>query len=409
MEPISPFFPSSESDPFSDIEQTINLEFNELIEAVVRRKEQLLTELKTLREQHKDPDPDLEIVRKIRELETSKTKLIQHCGEMAPSAMKTEMAKSIQKLGQQIDDLERSFAPSSVKVELSCDIQSLKQAISDIGKVFLKTEKGKMKRIQRDYSHIKSPLFRVSNFGSSERRMKNPFGVCIDDSTDLVYIADSGNHRVQVWTLRGDYVSTFCNELLKYPSRIVLVNEALFVSDTDQSSIFKFKRSDFSLLARSEKLAYPCGVCSDSNWIYVSDKTEIVVLNKNLLFSKRFRGCIKECYDIQIRNSMIYALEVDANIIKLIDSDTGYLMNTVISDRDGVRFDFACSFCMDQSGNFLITDWKSDQVKIVAGDGTLLRLIKTSEWKLKKPQGIAVSERQDKVVIVFAVGVFLII
>ena len=67
----------TDSDPFSDVEQKITLKFNQLIEAVIRKREQLLAELRALEEQHKDGN--LEIVNQIKELEISKNELAQYC------------------------------------------------------------------------------------------------------------------------------------------------------------------------------------------------------------------------------------------------------------------------------------------------------------------------------------------
>ena len=130
-----------------------------------------------------------------------------------------------------------------------------------------------------------------------------------------------------------------------------------------------------------------------------------MVFNTDLTFLRKFTVRIGECFDIKIKNSILYVLELNENIMKLLDSNTGDLMKTVSTDRDGVKFGNACYFCLDQSGNFLITNWKSDQIKIIAGDGTPLRLINTSEWELSQPQGIEVS-KSNKIAVVFGIGIF---
>ena len=120
---------------------------------------------------------------------------------------------------------------------------------------------------------------------------------------------------------------------------------------------------------------------------------------------RSFEGSIKECYDINVKNSIIYVLEVVLNEIKLLDSNTGDLVRTVTTDRDGVKFGNECDFCLDENGNFLITNWKTNQIKIITGDGTLLRLIDTSKWKLNNPRGIGVS-KTNNIVVVFGIGIF---
>ena len=397
----TPPIPTSESDPFSDLEQQITLKFNQLIEAVMRRREQLLTELRALRKQY--TDKNLDIVHEIEELETSKNELTQHCSEMRANVAKLEIEKTIQKLQQQIDDLKMKIPSSlSVEVELSCDTQKLEQTISDLGKICVnKSEKIEEKVLQRDYSLIKSPLFKVEN------QLKHPCGLYIDNSTNLVYIADRDDRRIKVWTLDGDYVSEFGEEVLECPERITLTNKALFVTDYSQKCIFKFQLSNFSLLARSHfEMVYACAICSSTDEVFiVNDKNIILVLNTDLKVLKKFSGSIKECYDINVNSSILYVLEVGGNEIKLLESKTGNLIKTVLTNKGGVSFDNACHFCLDQNGNFLITNWFTNQIKIIAEDGTLLRLFNTSDWELVKPYGIEASN-SNKIVLVFGCGVF---
>ena len=397
----TPPIPTSESEPFSDLEQQITLKFNQLIEAVMRRRELLLTELRALRKQYTYKNPD--IVHEIEELETSKNELTQHCSEMRANVAKLEIEKSILKLQQQIDDLKMKIPSSlSVEVELSCDTQKLEQTISDLGKICVnKSEKIEEKVLQRDYSLVKSPLFKVKN------KLKYPYGLYIDDSTNLVYIADSSDKRIKVWTLDGDYVCTFGEEVLKCPKRVTLTNKALFVTDRDNSCIFKFQLFNLSLLARSDfEMVYASAICSSTDEVFaVDDKNIILVLNTDLKVLKKFSGSIKECVDIKIKNSILYALEFSENEIKLLDSKTGNSIKTVTTNNDKVCFNNACYFCLDQNGNFLITNWRTNQIKIIAEDGTPLRLFNTSDWELDKPQGIEVSN-SNKIVLAFGCGVF---
>ena len=386
----------SDRDPFSDVEEKITLKFNQLIEAVMGRRDQLLTELKVLRRKHRDED--FEILPQITELETSKNELTQTCGEVRTNGAKIEMEKSIQNLEEQIDNLKQKMSSSTVGIDLSCDTQKLEQTINYLGKI----EEIK----QRDYSLIKSPLFKASEFGSLQKQLNNPIGLYIDNPTDLVYIADRGNRRIQVWSLDGNYRRTFGESVLENPHKITITNRALFVTDYDQNSVFKFQLSNFQTLASYNELVFPSAICSSTDRVFVvSDRNAIIVLNTDLQFMESFTEYIERCYDIKVNNSIIYALEVNTNKIKLLDADTGCLVRIVNTDRDGTKFENACHFCLDLNGNFLITNWTTNQIKIISGDGTLLRLIGTSKWKLEKPRGIEVS-KASKIALVFATGIF---
>ena len=122
----------------------------------------------------------------------------------------------------------------------------------------------------------------------------------------------------------------------------------------------------------------------------VDDKNIILILNTDLKV---------------LKNYYLYALEFSENELKLLESNTGNLIRTVTTNKDRVSFQNACNFCLDQNGNFLITNWRTNQIKIIAEDGTLLRLFNTSDWELVKPQGIEVSN-SNKIVLAFGCGVF---
>ena len=79
----------------------------------------------------------------------------------------------------------------------------------------------------------------------------------------------------------------------------------------------------------------------------VSDRNTIIVLNTDLQFIESFTEYIERCYDIKVNKYIIYALEVNTNKIKLLDSDTGFLMRIVNTDRDGTKFENAFHFCLD--------------------------------------------------------------
>ena len=133
----------------------------------------------------KHTDENLEILHQITELETSKNEL---CSEVRTNVAKIEIEKSIQNLEEQIDNLKKKMSSSSVRIDLSCDTQKLEQAINYLGKI----EEIK----QRDYSLIKSSLFKASEFGSLQKQLNNPIRLYSDNPTDLVYIADRGNRRI---------------------------------------------------------------------------------------------------------------------------------------------------------------------------------------------------------------------
>ena len=61
---------------------------------------------------------------------------------------------------------------------------------------------------RREYNEVGSTLMRFGQYGSKKREFKSPFGVACDQSGHI-YVADSYNHRVQVFGTKGEFVHFF--------------------------------------------------------------------------------------------------------------------------------------------------------------------------------------------------------
>ena len=46
-------------------------------------------------------------------------------------------------------------------------------------------------------------------FGVNEGELQNPFGLAVDEVNGFIYVADTANHRIQVFSIYGDYISFF--------------------------------------------------------------------------------------------------------------------------------------------------------------------------------------------------------
>ncbi|KAI6656923.1 NHL repeat containing protein [Oopsacas minuta] len=389
-----------EINPFTEVEREINLIFNVIFDVVRKRKETVLAELSALRQYHEEKN--VSAIVSIKDLEASKAELDGYYQQLKVNIAKLEMEKTIKKLEQQLFELRKDLA--TVNVLFSCDTHKMGQDIANFGQIIVTSIQN-----TRDYSLIESPVKTLSKFGLMCNEFIKPRGVHIDNSTDIAYIADSANGRIQMWKMEGEYVAEFGRETLKYPYGTTILDGAIFITDLDHNSIFKFNLLDYSLIARSDsispkcKLENPYGICSEADEVFVlhNDKC-IEVFNNELSYERSISSRIKSCTDMKIRNSILYLLEVKKNEIKLINSKKGNLIKSINTKKDGVSFGVACHFCLDQKNNFLITNWKTNQIKIVSEDGDVIRLIDTTEWNCLEPMGIAISH--NRIVVVFQSG-----
>ena len=81
--------------------------------------------------------------------------------------------------------------------------------------------------------------------GSGPGELNHPFDVAVDGNGDI-YVADSGNRRIQVFTSAGMFLRQFGQGSLLSTSEIrgiALTNEGLWVSDKESERIYLFGRA----------------------------------------------------------------------------------------------------------------------------------------------------------------------
>ncbi|KAI3386388.1 hypothetical protein SNEBB_007848 [Seison nebaliae] len=109
-------------------------------------------------------------------------------------------------------------------------------------------------------------------------KFSSPTAIAYDIRTELIYICDKGNHRIQIYTINGNYVSQFGRKGTKHgnlssPTYLALSqqHERLYVSDTFNHRIEVFDLKGEFMFSIGEKgtkfgqLRYPRGIAVDVN------------------------------------------------------------------------------------------------------------------------------------------------
>ncbi|MFH1612184.1 MAG: NHL repeat-containing protein [bacterium] len=82
------------------------------------------------------------------------------------------------------------------------------------------------------------------NFGKKEKEFNDPTSLSID-KYENIYVLDSGNSRLQVFDKEGNFINVFAQEelgqSLKLPKDIFISNNFLYISDTLNNRILKYK------------------------------------------------------------------------------------------------------------------------------------------------------------------------
>ena len=155
-------------------------------------------------------------------------------------------------------------------------------AVNSRGEIFV-SEYGLTERVQQFSAHGKSVLNGFGHMGDGPGEFNRPEGLCVDKQ-DRLYVADSCNHRIQIFDAQGKFLRAYGKAgraagELSYPYDIVVDAEGRqYVCEFGNSRIQVFDAGDHPIEiiggpgAEPGQFANPWGVALDSHGnLYVAD------------------------------------------------------------------------------------------------------------------------------------------
>jgi sugar lactone lactonase YvrE len=117
-------------------------------------------------------------------------------------------------------------------------------------------------------------ILQIGGPGSGPGELAAPWGVAVDQDGSL-YVADTGNHRVQVFSRTGAFLRSWGSlgaapGQLDGPTGIAVCSGNVYVADTNNGRIQRFDGSG-NLLAVYGGLSAPHGLACDDLYLYVAD------------------------------------------------------------------------------------------------------------------------------------------
>lgn len=86
------------------------------------------------------------------------------------------------------------------------------------------------------------------NSGSSEKSLYNPEDMAVDRQTNKIYIADTGNKRIVIVSLQGEYIGEFGAGTLSQPMGLAINNGKLFVCDKANKLVYVYSLENLELV-----------------------------------------------------------------------------------------------------------------------------------------------------------------
>ena len=386
------------------VRENVKSTFLELFECLKRRENELLSELdKILESYHSYRNEFVKVTQQKKDLERLKQMNEQ---ELQSSSAKEFIGNHLKEIKKELNLMKEPTQPQMVI--FACN--NNKRLLSEIDKL------GEYVKNTRIYYKSKvDSVVGVCKRGKGVDQLYSPWGVTVDNTTGMIYVADYGNNCVKVFDNTGKYLSKigdntgdgkmyYPNSLAIYENRI-LISQGYYFLGSGFSCILNYQL-DGNFISRigghgtaDLEFRVPLGltVNQTNGDIYVcdSDNKRIQVVSKNFkLISKFGEDSLSYPRDIKLSKDYIYVLDVSNPCVYLFDYDH-ILQKKHITRGEGMLASDPNFFFIDHSNNLLISDFGSNSILIFNPPFELIHKITVSN----NPMGIVI-DKQRRIIVV---------
>ena len=371
---IPTIVPTNPMAQFDSVATRIHQTFDPLIAQLIARKDALLLVLSQLREDHNNKETTRRAA--IQEIETAQQQMLM---------LSIKENIGIQVHQQAADAYKRGLQQLETPTKLPCPhftcptLYKLESLIAEFGEI--------IDWEVPDYSLKREPVLTAGKLGTGSKELKAR-GLTIDESNELIYVADYDNKRVQIVSFKGDFIKRFGQYKLKEPWGIAITSEHIYVTDIGLHALFQFHKNSFQLLNRTGtegqtdgQFNGPAGLCTDySGDVFVADRenNRVCIFSHDLKFiSKLGIGQLERPNDVKLTpDCQVVVLDWSPKCVHFY-SRNGHLLSSCVSRGYGPDdLVFNPQFlCMDIAGNIIISDYWNHSIKIISKSGNLIHTI----------------------------------
>ncbi|KAI6660453.1 RING finger protein nhl-1 [Oopsacas minuta] len=368
---------------YTRLNQFILTTFQEIQRFIASRKEALLIQLEEIKEKNKQ---NIDLNNAIYQLEFTKESMLS---SMSSNLLSTQKEQHRISITRDINELKskRIEVLNLELLDLRCHMTKLQQEIANI----------QLTEVLPQYVNRTAPVIRTCKRGVGMCEVKAPRAITVDINRNELYIADSGNSRIEVLNLDGNYCREIGNADLEEPSGVFYANNHVYVTDVNLDAVFKLRRDGTCVErlknpgSREGQLDSPTSLYVMNSRVYVCDtnNNRIQVLNTNLNPLSSFgEGHLILPTDIKIRSGQIYVLTRDDNKMHGFTMEGQHLWSLPLTGQER-QISVAFFFELDSNGNLIIPDPSGQCLKVFSNDYRLKQVL--GRDTLYRPIGIVLA------------------
>ena len=376
-------FPQSELpiNAFIEVEQLIRSTFDTIIRAATERRDQLLVQLNDMRLDYLNKEETR--IKQVSELE----KIIKQLNEMniEQNPIVKLQKKQVKNMEEQLKTYEK-LTPVPFPAASTEGFESLLEQLRRFGTV---------EEVGGPYREMVNPVRKFGKEGEEKGELNFPSGLTFYRNGSI-YIADTFNNRIQIFSTAGKFIAEFGKEQLNRPHSIALNEKWVFVSDYNLNFVFKFLVTNNKFLCRSAKgeLNCPFGITVDTNGevlVAYCINNRIAILNSELKLVREIgKDKLKLPQDVKInKNNIFIADNNEINNIHIF-TKSGDIIRSFIKLENGRDFIY---LCFDLNNNIIVSHFGSNSVQIFTINGQLIHKIVCKNF----PNGIAIDNNSNNI------------
>ena len=255
-----------------------------------------------------------------------------------------------------------------------------------------------------NYAAFQRSIVVVREGGSIPVGPIEAWGVTIEPTTEYIYVTDSKNGLIHIFSQTGDYINHFGDPYLTWPWGILIHLDNIYVTDTRQNAIFLFRLTDLKMVKKvgkegsgKRRFRYPKQLAiSPNQHLYVTDtnNNRLQILTTDLEFTNSLQHrTIKYPFDVKFSNNEMFVLSSKDSPCVHVFTLSGEKTRSLVTRGIGMQVNLPKFLCLDGHNNILISDYWSGNIKVFSPAGDLLHTIRVTRMG-NRIRGLAINNNK---------------
>ena len=270
--------------------------------------------------------------------------------------------------------------PVESRSERKCDTREQEMSISRLDKIVELPVK-----VPR-YSTCHTSIVATGKKGSASGKLNYPLGVAIHKETHQIFLANGGNHKIEIFSETGEFISQMGVGQLSHPWGIAIHGDSLYVSSDRDHTVIKFALTDMCCVRRiggkgsdNGQFKYPGQLTADPiGRVFIADtwNDRICIHDPDLNHLRNItHQSMSLPSDVKVSRDCLYVLCPPNNPCMYVLTLEGDKLRSLITCGKGMDVLCAWFFCLDPLTNFVLSDIEAHSICVFSPEGNLLHTI----------------------------------